>query len=65
MTSQQTIEDLKVDTNKLESGVAEMTKHRAALLELEPELQDAIARETSPQPHRRPGTRDTGQAKAG
>lgn len=45
VTSQQTIEDLKVDTKKLESGVAEMTKHRAALLALEPELQDAIARE--------------------
>ncbi len=26
VTSQQTIEDLKVDTNKLESGVAEMTE---------------------------------------
>ena len=45
VTSQQTIEDLKVDINKLESSVAEMTRHRAALLELEPELQDAIARE--------------------
>jgi CII-binding regulator of phage lambda lysogenization HflD len=43
--SQQTIEDLKVDTNKLQSGVAEMKKHRAALLELEPELGAAIARE--------------------
>ena len=43
--SQQTIEDLKVDTNKLESGVAEMKKHRAALLALEPELRDAIMRE--------------------
>lgn len=47
VTSQQTIEDLKVDTNKLESGLVEMTKHRAALLELEPELQEAIAREKS------------------
>ena len=45
VTSQQTIEDLKVDTNKLQSGLAEMTKHRGALLELEPELQAAIARE--------------------
>jgi hypothetical protein len=45
VTSQQTIEDLKVDTNKLSSGIAEMTKHRSALLELEPELQSAIARE--------------------
>ena len=45
VTSQQTIEDLKVDTKKLESGLAEMKKHRGALLELEPELQQAIARE--------------------
>lgn len=45
VTSQQTIEDLKVDTNKLQSGLAEMTKHRGALLALEPELQVAIARE--------------------
>jgi CII-binding regulator of phage lambda lysogenization HflD len=45
VTSQQTIEDLKVDTNKLESGIAEMKKHRAALLALEPQLQAAIARE--------------------
>lgn len=45
VTSQQTIEDLKVDTNKLTSGIAEMTRHRAALLELEPQLQAAIARE--------------------
>jgi CII-binding regulator of phage lambda lysogenization HflD len=43
--SQQTIEDLKVDTNKLQSGVAEMQKHRRALLELEPELGEAIKRE--------------------
>jgi hypothetical protein len=45
VTSQQTIEDLKVDTKKLESGLAEMKKHRAALLALEPELQEAIVRE--------------------
>jgi hypothetical protein len=45
VTSQQTIEDLKVDSNKLQSGIAEMTKHRSALLSLEPQLQDAIARE--------------------
>jgi len=45
VTSQQTIEDLKVDSNKLQSGIAEMTKHRAALLALEPELRAAIARE--------------------
>lgn len=45
VTSQQTIEDLKVDTKKLGDGVAEMKKHRAALLALEPKLQAAIARE--------------------
>lgn len=45
LTSQQTIEDLNVDTNKLQSGIAEMTKHRAALLALEPELKKAIVRE--------------------
>jgi len=45
VTSQQTIEDLKVDTNKLETGVAEMKDHRAALMALEPQLRDAIARE--------------------
>jgi hypothetical protein len=45
VTSQQTIEDLKVDSSKLESGIAEMTKHRTALLALEPALQKAIARE--------------------
>jgi hypothetical protein len=45
VTSQQTIEDLKVDTNKLQSGLTEMKKHRGALLELEPELQQAILRE--------------------
>ena len=45
VTSQQTIEDLKVDSQKLESGIAEMKKHRAALLALEPQLQQAIARE--------------------
>jgi len=45
VTTQQTIEDLKVDTKKLDSGLVEMKKHRAALLTLEPELQQAIARE--------------------
>jgi hypothetical protein len=53
VTSQQTIEDLKVDTQKLQSGIAEMKKHRAALLALEPQLQDAIAGE-------RTHNRDTG-----
>ena len=43
--SQQTIEDLKVDTKKLDSGLLEMKKHRGALLELEPGLKAAIARE--------------------
>jgi len=45
VTSQQTIEDLKVDTNKLETGVAEMKEHRSALMALEPQLRVAIARE--------------------
>jgi hypothetical protein len=45
VTSQQTIEDLKVDSKKLSDGVAEMQKHRAALLALEPQLQAAIVRE--------------------
>ena len=47
VTSQQTIEDLKVDTQKLDTGLVEMTKHRVALLSLEPQLQAAIARERS------------------
>ena len=45
VTSQQTIEDLKVDSQKLDSGLDEMKKHRGALLALEPELQAAIVRE--------------------
>jgi len=45
VTSQQTVEDLKVDTKKLDSGLAEMKKHRAALLAIEPGLQEAIVRE--------------------
>lgn len=45
VTSQQTIEDLKVDSKKLSDGIAEMQKHRAALLALEPQLQTAIVRE--------------------
>jgi len=45
VTSQQTIEDLKVETHKLETGLAEMREHRAALLTLAPQLRDAIARE--------------------
>ncbi len=45
VTSQQTIEDLKVDSQKLETGLAEMKEHRGALLALAPQLRDAIARE--------------------
>jgi hypothetical protein len=45
VTSQQTIEDLKVDTAKLASGIAEMKAHRDSLLPLEPELEQAILRE--------------------
>ena len=45
VTSQQSIEDLKVDSQKMQSGIAEMTLHRSALLALEPQLQNAIARE--------------------
>ncbi|HYL63705.1 MAG TPA: hypothetical protein VE077_13890 [Candidatus Methylomirabilis sp.] len=47
VTSQQTIEDLKVDSNKLQSGLDEMQTHRAALLALEPKLEAAIAREST------------------
>lgn len=43
VTSQQRIEDVKVDLQKMQSGIAEMTKHRTALLALEPQLQEAIA----------------------
>ena len=45
VTSQQTIEDLKVDTGKLQSGLDEMKLHRSALLALEPQLKQAIVRE--------------------
>jgi len=45
VTSRQTLEDLNVDKKRLEDGVVEMQKHRAALLALEPELQSAIVRE--------------------
>jgi hypothetical protein len=45
VTSQQTIEDLRVDTAKLEKGLEEMRAHRAALVPLEPQLQQAIDRE--------------------
>jgi hypothetical protein len=45
VTSRQTLEELNVDKKRLEEGVAEMSKHQAALLALEPELQAAIVRE--------------------
>jgi hypothetical protein len=47
VTSQQTIEDLKVDTKKLSDGLNEMKEHRSALLALEPQLKIAIAREAA------------------
>ncbi|HUJ29963.1 MAG TPA: hypothetical protein VLY23_01685 [Candidatus Acidoferrum sp.] len=45
VTSRQSLEDLNVDKKRLEDGVGEMIKHRAALLTLEPQLQTAITRE--------------------
>ncbi len=45
VTSRQTLEELNVDKKRLEEGVTEMEKHKAALLALEPELQAAIVRE--------------------
>jgi hypothetical protein len=45
VTTRQTLEDLNVDVKRLNDGINEMTKHRASLLALEPELQTAIARE--------------------
>ncbi len=45
VTSKQTLEDLKVDVQRLQSSISEMTGHRTSLLNLEPELQAAIARE--------------------
>jgi hypothetical protein len=58
VTSQQTIEDIKVDKNKMDSGLLEMNKHRAALLALERPLEEAIAREEK-------HNRDTGPQLAG
>jgi hypothetical protein len=43
--SRQTLEDLRVDILRQQTTLAEMTKHRASLLALDPELQTAIARE--------------------
>jgi hypothetical protein len=45
VTSRQTLEELNVDKKRLEEGVAEMDKHKSALLALQPELQAAIVRE--------------------
>jgi hypothetical protein len=45
ITSQQTIEDLKLDAAKMDSGLKEMRSHRDALLALEPQIDDAIQRE--------------------
>jgi hypothetical protein len=45
VTSKQTLEEVSVDKKRLEGGVEEMNKHRAALLALEPELKAAITRE--------------------
>jgi hypothetical protein len=45
ITSQQSIEDLKVDAAKMNDGLREMRAHRKALLALEPEIQKAIDRE--------------------
>jgi hypothetical protein len=47
VTSRQTIEDLRVDVTRQQSQLAEMTKHRGALLALDPELRNAIDRERS------------------
>lgn len=43
--SRQTIEDLKVDILRQQTTLAEMARHRASLLTLDPELQAAIVRE--------------------
>jgi hypothetical protein len=45
ITSQQGIEDLKVDAAKMTAGLEEMRSHRVALVALEPEIQEAIHRE--------------------
>jgi DNA-binding helix-hairpin-helix protein with protein kinase domain len=47
VTSRQTIEDLKVDVVHQQTTLAEMTKQRAALAALDPEIEAAIARERS------------------
>jgi len=45
VVSRQTIEDLKVDILRQQTTLAEMARHRASLLALDPELQAAIVRE--------------------
>jgi hypothetical protein len=45
VTSKQTLEDLNIDKKRMESSIDEMTSHRTSLLNLEPELNAAIARE--------------------
>jgi hypothetical protein len=45
VTSRQLVEDLHVDVTRQQSSLAEMNKHRAALIALDPELQNAIDRE--------------------
>jgi hypothetical protein len=45
VTSQQSIEDIKVDVIHQQTTLEEMTKQRAALLALDPEIESAIARE--------------------
>ncbi len=45
VVSRQTIEDLRVDILRQQTTLAEMDKHRASLLALDPELQSAIVRE--------------------
>jgi hypothetical protein len=47
VTSRQLVEDLHVDVTRQESSLAEMNKHRASLIALDPELQSAIDRERS------------------
>jgi hypothetical protein len=47
VTSKQTLESLNVDKQRLESSIEEMTGHRTSLVNLEPELQAAIARENT------------------
>ena len=47
VTSRQTLQDLHVDILHQQTTLDEMTKHRAALEALDPQIQQAIARENS------------------